>query len=701
MKKTILEQVKKIGLKFFLLAASLFLAQTNLTAKATCNLAASFSYTVGANGVVNFASTSTGTTASANYQWYFYPGGGVGATVTHTFASNGVYPVALYVYDSPCFDSTVVYVTVNTSTCNLNANFTYTVGSNGLVNFTSTSTGTNVNTSFLWYFNPGSATGASASHSFPNSGVYPVSLVTSENNCYDSIVIYITVPTGSCNLNAGFNYTVGAGGVVNFESTSTGTTSTTSYQWYFGPGFATGANVTHTYNNNGTYGVSLFASDSSCQDSLTIYITVTTATCNLSAGYTYTLGANGTVTLASTSTGTTSSSVFQWYFYPGSASGATTTHTFSSNGNYPVTLLVNNGNCTDSVTGYIPINTTTCNINASFSYTVLPNGVVQFSNTSTGTTPTTVYFWDFGDIQSAYGQNVTHTYSPIGLYTINFHVYDSLFACNDSMVISIYVGQVTCNVHANFSYTVNSNGIVNFASTSTGTTSAATYSWYFPPANTATGSTATNYYANNGIYPVYLTVFDTLCSDTVLLYINVTGLPCSLNANFTYTVSPNGVVHFVSTSTGTTPATTYWWDFGDSHTGTGSSVTHTYSPLAQYYVILHVNDSLCNDSVYIVVTTSAITGIKNNNTPVASIKIYPNPNNGEFILSSADIETNTGQLAIEIYNTLGQVVFKTDETVINGELNKTINLQAFDNGIYFLRTDNGKITKTTRLIIQK
>ena len=536
MKNTILEYVNKISLKLFLLVTGLFIAQSNLQAKATCNLAANFSYTVGANGVVNFESTSTGTTVAASYQWYFYPGSGSGAAVTHTFSSNGVYPVVLIINDSPCFDSVVVNVTVNTSTCNLNANFTYTVGSNGQVNFTSTSTGTNASTSYLWYFNPGNATGPSPSYSFPNPGTYAIALVTTDNSCYDSTFVYITVPTGSCNLIAGFNYTVNAGGLVNFESTSTGTTSTTNYQWYFGPGSGTGASVSHIYNNNGTYGVSLFVSDGSCQDSMTVYITVNTATCNLMVGYTYTLGPNGTLTLTSTSTGTNAGSIYQWYFYPGTTSGVTTTYTYTNNGNYPVTLVVFNGNCTDSVTGYIPINTTTCNINAGFNYTVLPNGVVHFASTSTGTSATTSYYWDFGDLQNATGPLVTHTYSPVGLYSCIFYVYD----------------------------------------------------------------------------------------------------------------------------------------------GT------------------------CVDSVVTPINLFLITGIKDNSNLVSSaIKIYPNPNNGEFILTISNPETNAKKMAVIIYNTLGQVVLQENELFINGEVNKKIDLQAFSNGVYFLKTDDGKNIKTTRLIIQK
>jgi len=687
-------QTKKLGLTFFLLFVCLLTAYGK--AKAVCPMNASFTYTVGANGSVNFSSTSTGTTLTTSYQWYFYPGSNVGANVTHTFPSNGTYPVTLYLNDSFCFDSTTVYVIVNTSTCNLNANFNYTVNANGVVNFASTTTGTTATTSYQWYFYPGSSTGSAATHIYPNAGTYPVSLVTFDGNCYDSTLIYISVNTSSCNLNANFSYTVNANGVVNFASTSTGTSVATSYQWYFSPGSATGQSVTHTYNNNGVYGVSLFASDSSCYDSLTVYITVNTATCNLSAGFTYTMGANGVVNFASTSTGTNSGTTYQWYFSPGSANGPNPTHTFPTNGTYPVMLYVNNGNCGDSVVGYISINTTTCNLNANFNYTVGANGVVNFASTSTGTTASTSFFWYFNPGSSS-GQTATHTYANNGTYPVTLYLSDSL--CSDSVVHYITIGSTNCNLNANFNYTVNSNGTVNFASTSTGTTLSTGYQWYFYPGN-AFGQTTSHNYTNNGTYAVTLYLSDSLCTDSITKYITISNQACNMNANFNYTVGANGVVHFSSTSTGTNPFTTYWWWFGDSQTSTGANVTHTYSTLGQYLVTLHIYDSLCHDSTFILINTGAVSGIKSNSNTLGSVKVYPNPNNGEFTLSLNNFETGSNGIEILIYNTLGQVIYKNNYENIAGQTDKKINLENLAEGAYILRLSNGKQSHTTRMIIQ-
>jgi PKD repeat protein len=691
----VFQRTKKISFNAYLLLASLFILYGK--AKAVCNLNASFNYTVGANGVVNFASTSTGTTANTSYQWYFYPGSATGSAVTHTYGSNGSYYAVLYLNDSLCFDSTTVLITVNTSTCNLNGNFNYTVNPNGVVNFASASTGTTASTSYQWYFYPGSATGITATHIYPNAGTYPVTLITANGNCYDSTLIYITVNTSSCNLNANFSYTVGANGVVNFASTSTGTTVAANYQWFFSPGSATGQSATHTYNNNGVYGVSLFVSDSSCYDSLTVYITVNTATCNLSAGFTYTLGANGIVNFASTSTGTNSGTTYQWYFNPGFATGATAIHAFPNNGTYPVTLYVNNSNCSDSVVGYISINTTTCNLTANFNYTVGANGVVNFASTSTGTNVYTSHSWYFNP-GNGFGQSTTHTFANNGTYPVTLYLSDSL--CSDSIVHYITIGNTNCNLNANFNYTVHANGSVNFANSSTGTTSSTSYQWYFYP-NNGFGQTTTHNYTNNGTYPVTLYLGDSLCTDSITKYITITNQSCNINANFNYTVLPNGVVQFANASTGTTPSANYWWLFGDLTTAVGATVTHTYSTPGQYLVTLHVYDSLCHDSTFLLINTSVVAGIKNNSNVITSVKVHPNPSNGEFTISLNNFESDAKDIEVLIYNTLGQVVFRDKYQNVGGQVNKKINLESLSEGTYMLRLNNEMQSYTTRMIIQK
>src|ERR1041385_6869701 len=112
-----------------LLIAVAFLFGKNAIAQ--CN--ASFTYTINANGNVSFQSTSTPTTASC--YWNF--GNNQTSTLTSpsiTYTANGIYTVNLFIWAAPSC-STGATQTINitnaaTSTCNLVAGFTYTVGAN-------------------------------------------------------------------------------------------------------------------------------------------------------------------------------------------------------------------------------------------------------------------------------------------------------------------------------------------------------------------------------------------------------------------------------------------------------------------------------------------------------------------------------------------------------------------------------------------
>ena len=74
-----------------------------------------------------------------------------------------------------------------------------------------------------------------------------------------------------------------------------------------------------------------------------------------------------------------------------------------------------------------------------------------------------------------------------------------------------------------------------------------------------------------------------------------------------------------------------------------------------------------------------------------NLSLYPNPNNGSFILSGKLNKSQSIQL--DIINTIGQVVHSEMITANTGELNKEIQLSNVANGIYLLRLNiNGETT---------
>jgi PKD repeat protein len=142
---------------------------------------------------------------------------------------------------SNCFDSTSQAVTItNGLTCNTIVSFTYTLGSNGQVGFTNTSTNLPAGAQYYWSFGGGnSSSQGSPTNTYYYNGTYTVYLQITDSTgyCTQSTSQTLTVTTGhTCSLNAAFTYTLGSSGQVLFTNTSAGIDSITHYVWNYNDG---------------------------------------------------------------------------------------------------------------------------------------------------------------------------------------------------------------------------------------------------------------------------------------------------------------------------------------------------------------------------------------------------------------------------------------------------------------------------------
>jgi len=244
---------------------------SNTQNQPSCN--ASFVYTAGPGGLVSFTNTSSTTITNPVYMWDFGDANSSNVySPSHTYQYNGTYYVVLQIADTlgNILCTYTQWVTVTSATpCNLNAGFTYTQGSNGLVSFTSTSTGVTGNTIFDWNFGDGNySSQVNPNNTYTYNGTYLVQLTIYDSSgaCTSSFTDSVVVTTGqnqpSCN--AAFTYTLGAGGSVSFTDMTTGTIVNPSYSWNFGDGSgsSTLASPSYTYAYNGTYNVSMYVYDS-------------------------------------------------------------------------------------------------------------------------------------------------------------------------------------------------------------------------------------------------------------------------------------------------------------------------------------------------------------------------------------------------------------------------------------------------------
>jgi photosystem II stability/assembly factor-like uncharacterized protein len=77
-----------------------------------------------------------------------------------------------------------------------------------------------------------------------------------------------------------------------------------------------------------------------------------------------------------------------------------------------------------------------------------------------------------------------------------------------------------------------------------------------------------------------------------------------------------------------------------------------------------------------------------------SVKVYPNPNNGQFNLELINFE---GPSKITLINTLGVIVFR--RTVNNSDLSE-FELTNLCKGLYFVNIKNGDTVKTCKMVVQ-
>lgn len=237
------------------------IAITNVTTAPQPTCQANFAISLGANGLANFASTSTGTSISTTYTW---SNGSTGPSTSNTFGANGVYTICLAISNSvtgcassTCQAFTISNVTTAPSGTPCQASFNYSIGSNGQVNFVSTSTGTSPNTLYAWSFGAYSQT---ANNTYTSNGVKWVCLSISDTlgSCSSTYCdsLLISNATGSTICAPSVVYTLSKDSTMSltWNAYPYYPSNATNATWYWGDGSSsTGLYPSHTYSAAGTY----------------------------------------------------------------------------------------------------------------------------------------------------------------------------------------------------------------------------------------------------------------------------------------------------------------------------------------------------------------------------------------------------------------------------------------------------------------
>ena len=334
----------------------------------------------------------------------------------------------------------------------------------------------------------------------------------------------------------------------------------------------------------------------------------------------------------------------------GTGTGPSTAHTYASAGTYTI-------NATGSIPPADPTGTPTPDPatpisihvyaapTASFTYSVLANGSIQFTDTSTG--EPTSWSWSFpGGITSAQQNPVVSLASGSSV----------------SLTVSNIAGSNTATTTitgnsppvANFSIapasTVAFGTTVTFTSTSSdpNTGDVLTYSWDFGDPTSAlpgTGQAATHSYATPGTYQVTLTVSDGhggVSSKSQAITVTNSPPVASFTVSPSTTTGIDAQLTFTSTSTDpNNDIAGYTWDFDNGLTASGPVATTTFGDPGNYTVTLTVTDSHGGVS-----TKSQRITVLADKPPAVSLSFSPaNPRVGDNVRFSASASDPDGTVS--------------------------------------------------------
>jgi PKD repeat protein len=191
-------------------------------------------------------------------------------------------------------------------------------------------------------------------------------------------------------------------------------------------------------------------------------------------------------------------------------------------------------------------------------------------------------------------------------------------------------------------------------------------------------------YQTPGVFDVTLITTSASGNDTLTLNNYVT----------VYATPPFPVITQIGYTLTSSPSSSYQWQFNSTDIPGATNQSYTILQTGYYTVI--VSDS--NGCVNSATTYVLISGI-NDLGGDSNISIYPNPSDGNFIVELV-LSENSGEVSIDILNTLGQEVFSSQQKISSAVIKQEMDLSDVARGVYFIQIKTEKEFVRKKILIE-
>ena len=382
---------------------------------------------------------------------------------------------------------------------------------------------------------------------------------------------------------------------------------------------------------------------------------------------------------------------YTWSFGDGGISNfSNPTHEYANATAKTVKLkAVSEFGCVDSSSRVITLSESP---NADFTWGAacnLTNTSFNFTGTKPASPIITTFNWNFAGEGTTTLENPSKLFSIVGKKKVTLTLVSNN-GCSDIVTKDV---NVKLQSKADFeSIDVCEDDDAVFTNTSVVTAGNLNYNWKFGDGNNSSAQSPRHRYNIGGTSQTFnvtlVAVVPGGCSDSITKAVTVNASP---DASFTFTKSGRQV-YFKANQAG---ATLYNWRFGDGGSATTASPAWHYTnfPSGNYVACLAlVNAAGCFNETC---QTIAITGGVDKLNKLTGVKLYPNPNKGNFEVT---VEDPKSDISIVIYNLLGDVVKTVEANPLKSVYAIDLNVA---NGVYLVKVTNGGLVSTQKVTVNK